>query len=472
MRFGPRNTYYLRISEHTILPLYVRLSLLTFSPLGTYELYPGKLYLDERHIDWMSERVLQHVLEDLRPRIVPKLRKEADARLGPGGPTNAKRGSVEVYRGDTYQFGYFLRNTDEHAVLVKTRNFVPAPGPSEAAVRERSPSPRKGKKRGQRKTVAASKRSKKPKTKGKQRAKDTDEDETIAISDDEDGEVQLASPMAAGSAAALRRSARTIKQVADYKEQNNDEEVVTPEAHVDSDIEMDVVEQTGSAQLPETSGLADAPVNDTDTIAMDASDDVSTTVTVKEENTEPTLSLRDDAQGAPSAAASTHVPEPPGKPEEDKTKLMLQLKYHGFNVHGRCLCVIVEPYPPLRSASVALSQGTSTAPMPGSRAPSIAPSDFFPGGGQAQRARTPLFLPEYDRERSVTPAPVSVHKNLPPVPLFHEAMAEDSDSDDGGMILFSQILQSVGQGQGGMIEDDDEIEGAVFFGDADETREL
>jgi hypothetical protein len=27
----------------------------------------SKLYLDERHLDWMSDRVLQHVLADLRP---------------------------------------------------------------------------------------------------------------------------------------------------------------------------------------------------------------------------------------------------------------------------------------------------------------------------------------------------------------------------------------------------------------------
>lgn len=29
--------------------------------------HPHQLYLDERHIDWMSDRILQHVLVDLRP---------------------------------------------------------------------------------------------------------------------------------------------------------------------------------------------------------------------------------------------------------------------------------------------------------------------------------------------------------------------------------------------------------------------
>ena len=62
----------------------------------------------------MSDRVLQYVLADLRPlwdfsllndfrsffaRIVPKLQAEADAHLGPGGPANAKKGTVDVKRG-------------------------------------------------------------------------------------------------------------------------------------------------------------------------------------------------------------------------------------------------------------------------------------------------------------------------------------------------------------------------------------
>lgn len=72
-------------------------------------------------------------------RVLPKLNAEEDAHLGPGGPANAKRGTVDVHRGgrllahsrqlphtneadaDTYQFGYFLRKTDPHAVLVKVR---------------------------------------------------------------------------------------------------------------------------------------------------------------------------------------------------------------------------------------------------------------------------------------------------------------------------------------------------------------
>ena len=50
---------------------------------------------------------------------------------------------------------------------------------------------------------------------------------------------------------------------------------------------------------------------------------------------------------------------------------------------------------------------------------------------------------------------------------------EGSDGeDDGDMVLFSQILRSAGEHPPGIAEDDDEIDGAVLFGDADETREL
>jgi hypothetical protein len=47
--FGPRNVFYLRINAHTVLPVF--------------------LHLDEQngHTEWMTEAVLQQVVEDLRP---------------------------------------------------------------------------------------------------------------------------------------------------------------------------------------------------------------------------------------------------------------------------------------------------------------------------------------------------------------------------------------------------------------------
>ena len=199
----------------------------------------------------------------------------------------------------------------------------------------------------------------------------------------------------------------------------------------------------------------------------------------KREEVEPSLSAQhpeeasldvDDLEAAPEQAGpSTNAidVELVDDDEEARPKPILKLHYHGFNIHGRCLCVIVEPYPPLRSGTRAPSLAPTGLVAPG-RAPSMAPPDFVPSGGAAQRERTPLFLPDLDREP--TPAPSAMRK-LPPVPLFSES-AEGSDDEDGGMVLFSQILRSVGDHPPGIAEDDDEIEGAVFFGDADEMREL
>lgn len=197
-------------------------------------------------------------------------------------------------------------------------------------------------------------------------------------------------------------------------------------------------------------------------------------VTVKHEATEPSLAdlppqdeddiVVPDEEPAGESAMDVELVE---DEEETKPKPILKLHYHGFNIHGRCLCVIVEPYPPLRSAT----RAPSLAPMGlvAPRAPSIAPPDFVPSGGPAQRARTPLFLPDFDRDPTPAPAPA---RNLPPVPLFSETYDGSDDEDNGEMVLFSQLLRSVGDHPPGIAEDDDEIDGAVFFGDADETREL
>lgn len=159
--------------------------------------------------------------------------------------------------------------------------------------------------------------------------------------------------------------------------------------------------------------------------------------------------------------------------EEEKPKPVLQLKYQDFSIYGHCLCIVVEPYPPLRSASRVPSA---------SRAPSVA---FFAPRGQSTapttgspaasslRARTPLFLPDDDdRERSVTPFPRQ--GTLPPVPLFDDGQddEEDPDSDNGGMMAFSQAMNGYNHLPAGAVDDDDEMDGAVFFGDADEVREL
>ncbi|OCH92933.1 hypothetical protein OBBRIDRAFT_811427 [Obba rivulosa] len=477
MRFSVRNAYYLRIAPDVVLPLY--------------------LYLDERHVEWMSERVLQHVLADLRPLIPVKLRKEADAHLGPGGSANAKRGELDVHRGDTYQFGYFLRKGEPHAVVMKvcshvyasqyyytsasqTRHFVPAPNPPSRQPTAPSPTdvesaPSRSKKRPPKKATAAQTRRKKRKTKGKERAIDLDEDEPIAISSDGDSDTNATAVSL--PAAQPRRSTRTRKVVIrGYTEEDDDlmdaSLAISNEANAET---SDLPETVADSELPSIEPLAPS-LDDPGLLRLDS--EAPSSIAVKEEAAEPEFTaglIADEVVDvemditAPPVLDTPHLPVEEDE-DDNKGKLQLQLKYQGLIVYERCLCVIVEPYPPIRSATRARSLAPQGIIAP--RAPSIAPADFVTSA-ERQRAKTPLFLPDDDRERSVTPAPFVPRRSIPPVPLFHEEPPDDeSDGEDGGMMQFSQILRSVGEHQEGTVEDDDEIDGAVFFGDADEMREL
>jgi hypothetical protein len=53
-----------------------------------------------------------------------------------------------------------------------------------------------------------------------------------------------------------------------------------------------------------------------------------------------------------------------------------------------------------------------------------------------------------------------------------EVEAEEEEEYTGGMIEFSQVLQNIGDSRAGAMNDDDDIDGSVLFGDADEQREL
>lgn len=248
-----------------------------------------------------------------------------------------------------------------------------------------------------------------------------------------------------------------------------------PKETVDEDIEMAEHE----AQVPYEMAN-DAGMDDTGLIAMDQSENTTPApVKVKSEQPEPTIPETISRPDSPIAVD----PDPPAAPlltnrqaepgsilvdsdEEEKPKPIMKLKYQGFSIGGRCLCVIVEPYPPLPKAARALSLAPTG--LTGPRAPSIAPADFILSG--QQRGKTPLFLPE-DDDRETTPAPWQ-GRMRPSLSRVQEAQDEADDEDDGGMLAYSQILQSVGEYATGAAEDDDDIEGAVFFGDADENREL
>jgi hypothetical protein len=155
---------------------------------------------------------------------------------------------------------------------------------------------------------------------------------------------------------------------------------------------------------------------------------------------------------------------------DEKPKLAVRLKYQGFTIAGRCLCIVVEPWPPMRGVTPAAARAPTPASVP--RAPSVTP------GPSHARSKTPLFLPDDDDERrSVTPAPSALAgmRVLPPVPHFDDRQPNDDDGEgeeDEGMMQLSQILNSTGSVMRGNMEDDDEFEGAVLFADADEAREL
>ncbi|KAI0269108.1 hypothetical protein BC834DRAFT_864789 [Gloeopeniophorella convolvens] len=410
MPFFPRNCFYLRISASSVLPLYV--------------------YLDNQHVDWMTDRVLQQVVADLRPKIIPKLRGESDTYMGSGSaPSNTKKGTVDVHRGDTYQFAYFLREAEPHSVLVKTRNFVvdtskpPTASPKDVAEPQ-----------GSRQKKGASKKSgrtatKKGKSRRKSTAREHDEDDYGTPSQSSSEQSASDNETRRQGTTSARRSKRARK--------------TTQGIHLESDETGDVAMEEGPRVSPPATAGAD--------------------IVVKEE---------DGAQQSAPASGSTTFIEI-NDDDEPKPKLALQLKYQGFSIFGRCLCVVVEPWPPQRSGTRAPSLAPSTA----ARQHSIAPPEFVPSGGAGQRAKTPLFLPDFDDEP--TDFGPSRLRTLPPVPLFHDSPpagnghdSADDSGDDGALMQFSQMLTSAGRMSGAGVEEDDEFDGTALFADADEAKEL
>jgi hypothetical protein len=138
--------------------------------------------------------------------------------------------------------------------------------------------------------------------------------------------------------------------------------------------------------------------------------------------------------------------------EEEKPKPALQLKYKGFSIYGRCLCVVVEPWPTMHTAKGPLDDLTS---QKSKHAKSHAQTS-----SSAPRAQTPLFLADDEMGEEDSIAQTSHDLN------------SDDDSDGGGMMAFSQALNLAGDNRPGAAEDEQEMEGAVLFGDADENRQL
>jgi hypothetical protein len=148
------------------------------------------------------------------------------------------------------------------------------------------------------------------------------------------------------------------------------------------------------------------------------------------------------SMGAPQMDAPTAI-DLEVDSEEEKPKPILNLTYQGFNIYGHCLYVVVEPWPVIRSMTTSRS---------------VAGSSLFQqrmSRPQARDERSPLFLPEELQEEPI------------------EVSDGDSDSDGiGGMMEFSQVLRSVGDSRAGAANDDEDMDGSILFGDADEFKEL
>ncbi|KAF9247311.1 hypothetical protein BU15DRAFT_84828 [Melanogaster broomeanus] len=451
MSFRPRNAYYLRISANIVLPLY--------------------LYLDERHIDWMSDVVLQHVLADLRPLVIPKLQGERDIHFGPGTAPGDKKGTVEVHRGETYQFAYFFRKTEPHSVVTKSRYFVAAPPPSEAAPVPAlaAPLPRLDHSKKRRKTQPSAKHSnrKRAKTKGKHKASDSHIDEDILSSEeseqDSDGE---AGPQLVTTEP--RRSQRQRRVLAGGYRENDEEGVEDADAYQDVDMAPPPTESNGRSPAHSSDSLNAStdrcPAPDVKTEEVDQSFPVVT------EGDEDIALDRDGQPILPHNGPEIDLVVE--EEEERKPKPLLKLRYQSFTISGHCLCVVVEPWPLQR----AVTRLQSVAPLGAvSQRGSIASAHFASGESNiaGQRAQTPLFLPELDRAPSETPYPRG--RTLPPVPLFHDDTSAN-DEDDGynsdDLMNFSQVLNSTGHMHANTADDDDDMDGAVLFGDADEVREF
>jgi hypothetical protein len=338
-------------------------------------------------------------------------------------------------------------------IMHQTRTFGVAPRQIPQVVQ--TPKPRFSKtQNGKRKSIKATESSgkgrKKRKTKGKESVGMEDSDDEFATSSGYDSD--LVTPYSPRlKREALRRLNRTKKSVTGEYSQDAESDADYVDSDAFEDVEM--ITQDPSVDPWTIVGPSGEKELQQDTLAAlsKTANPVQEETMIEVEPSEIELVIEE---------------------EETKPKPLLQLTYQGFNIFGNCLCVVVEPWPPIQ----AVPRAPSISPMfsNAARAPNIAPPHFIPSGQvkSIERERTPLFLPDPDRGRSETPAPFNQGRIFPPVPLFSDPIDREKNDIDGESLMeFSQALNYAGEQRGGL-EDDDEMDGAVFFGDADETREF
>ncbi|KAI6047412.1 hypothetical protein EDC04DRAFT_2950722 [Pisolithus marmoratus] len=433
MTFRSRNAYYLRISSTVVLPLY--------------------LYLDDRHLNWMSDRVLQHVVSDLQSLIVPKLQTERDTHFGLGA-ASGKRSTVDVHRGDFYQFAYFFRKVEPHSVVIKvrtnsepcadvltqSRHFVAAPARPQTYLAPDVVS--EGSRAKQKRTLGVGQRSRK---RQKTRVESESPNSPAEISEDDDMNMHHGE-----NTTAPRRSQKLT--------------FMTPGRFCEErDEVLDNVDDADSSDLLHSAYITGPlPRNEVNLTEQSASTESTGETAAVGRLGNVNMPMEDLSQRAMLGASVIDLTMEESE-EEEKPKPVLRLSYQALNVSSHCLCVVVEPWPsqhltvpsrPITPVSVALPSETGVG--------SSMNEDI-----SLQRGRTPLFLPEFDEA-------TDLNRARTPVPLFDAgpSRADDKGYDSDTLMNFSQVLNTTGHTTAAFAEDDDDMEGAVLFGDADEVREF
>lgn len=232
-------------------------------------------------------------------------------------------------------------------------------------------------------------------------------------------------------------------------------------------IDVDLIE-------PEATRRRSARINKSRPIYREGGDeqdeDEAEDVEVKEEEAEPALDLTGEAEDDPMQIETLMGEEE----EETKLKPKIQLSFRSLEMRDLCLCVVVEPWPAGSTTSTGAQSRATTVhrALPQSTLSPPAPTAQSPNVGR-ERAETPLFLPDYDRGRSQTPAAASVPMRFSSVFSSLESLDVEDDvvGDEHGMMAFSQALNKVsGDRMGVAGEDEDEMDGGALYGDADEMH--
>ena len=157
--------------------------------------------------------------------------------------------------------------------------------------------------------------------------------------------------------------------------------------------------------------------------------------------------------------------------EEEKPKPVLQLNFKALRMRDRYVCVVVEPWPALPTNETARASSI-VPPSRQLREPSIAPPDFVASVSERDPTPLPLFLPDFDRGRSITPAPVRFPSVFSGLQTMGEMQDLIEDDENFGILEFSQALNAVSGDRTGGLDEDDEMDGSILYGDADEVREI